>query len=124
MAAPEKPHRRAAEAERLRPHFQTAEEAAERIAQDGSLSARQRRAVVRAFRRVLLPPGPPGRRESEQVTRAYRDWRAGVRGIALFKAHIPRWTGLNYYARQFKAQRLMQAIRKRRHREKKKRDKY
>jgi hypothetical protein len=100
-----------------------AAEAGRQMAQDDRLNKRQRRAVVRAFKEQLLPSGHPGRRKTKRITRAYQDWLAGVRGVALFRKTIPRWEKLGYYARQIKSRRLMSSIRARHRREKKRADK-
>jgi hypothetical protein len=119
MTAPaDKPNRRAASAERLRPHFQIADEAADRIAQDGSLSERELRSIGRRFQSKLLPLGPRRRRQKKKkIARALKDWRAGLRGVQLYRRHIPRWDKLGSDARKVRSRRLMSSISKRGRRE-------
>jgi hypothetical protein len=95
-----------------------ATESGAQIAQSFSdLSRRQRSAVVRAFQKQVLPRGRPGRRRSRQITRAYEDWRNGVRGVALCAKHIPRFGKLGYWERKVKMRNLLEAIRARYRRE-------
>jgi len=117
MAAPaERPDRNDA----LRLHVAAAEEAARQIAQDDRLHMRQRRAIVKAFRAILLPSDPRRRRrQKRKIARAaYEDSRKGLRGIALFQKYIPRWSRMNRYERKCKEQTLLASIRQRKHREK------
>ena len=44
-----------------------------------------------AFRHALFPAKPPGRRRKEGVTAAHMDWKNGMRGIELYRKHIPGW---------------------------------
>ena len=82
-----------------------------------SLAPRQRRTVVSAFRRQLLPPGKPGRRRSAEITAAYADWAAGMRGLTLYRKHIRRFDRMSHWQRQVKTRALLDAIRARRRRE-------
>jgi hypothetical protein len=47
------------------------------------------------------------------VTAALADWKAGIRGVALFQKHIPGWQKHNRYRRMAEEKRLMDAIRSR-----------
>ena len=47
--------------------------------------------VVSFFRSQLLPKRKAGRRPLIRITRAYEAWKAGTRGVALYRTHIPRW---------------------------------
>jgi len=124
MAAPEKLNRRSAETERLRPHFQTADEAADRILQDSGLSERDLRDIGRRFQSKLLPPGRRSRRwKKKKIARAYADWKKGIRGVKLYRRHIPRWDKLGADARKVRSRRLVSSISKRRRREEKARTK-
>lgn len=82
-----------------------------------TLGPRDRRAVLTAFRRTLFPPKRPGRRCKETITAAHRDWKNGMHGPALYRAHIPRWEKHNRFRRNCEAQTLMDAIRTRERRE-------
>jgi hypothetical protein len=84
-----------------------------------SLAPRQRRGVVTAFRRQLFPPAKPGRRRSKEITAAYTDWAAGMRGLALYRKHIRRFEHMGYWQRKVKTRALMDAIRARNRRERK-----
>jgi hypothetical protein len=74
--------------------------------------------VLAAFRRTLLPARRRGRRREERITKAHKDWRAGIRRIALYRAHIPGWGKHNRYRRRAEEKALMDAIRSRERREK------
>ena len=45
--------------------------------------------LVNTLRRELLPAKPRGRKPDPRVTAAYEDWMKGMRGVALYKKHIP-----------------------------------
>jgi hypothetical protein len=88
------------------------------IAQFGpALERGERVKVLATFRRTLFPRRRSGRRPKESITAAHRDWKNGVRGIALYKAHIPRWEKHNHWKRRGEERALMDAIRKRERRE-------
>ena len=60
------------------------------IADLGSLiGSTERRRVLSVFRRTLFPARRPGRRPKETITAAHRDWKNGMHGPALYRAHIP-----------------------------------
>jgi hypothetical protein len=80
------------------------------------LAPYQRRRLVSVFRRPLFPPGKPGRRRSKEITAAYTDWAAGLRGLALYRKHIPRFDHMGYWQRKVKTRALMDAIRARKRR--------
>lgn len=96
-----------------------AHDAGSRIAIDfGSLlDSSDRRKVLGTFRRTLFPAQRPGRRRSARVTAAHRDWKNGMRGPALYRAHIPGWDKHNHYRRQSEARALMDAVRTRERRQ-------
>ena len=70
-----------------------AHDAGSRIAAElgSSLGPSDRRKVLITFRRTLFQAKRPGRRRKDAVTAAHRDWKSGVRGLALYRAHIPGW---------------------------------
>jgi hypothetical protein len=76
-AAAEKSNRRAASTERIRLHIAAATECAGQIAQDGGLSERQRRSILHAFRRVLLPPHRPRRWRRRRSSRGLAKTTSG-----------------------------------------------
>jgi hypothetical protein len=59
---------------------------------------------------------PPGRKESQRITAALFDYDAGLRGIELYKRHIPRYDSMNRYRRRCETQRLNDALHKRQRR--------
>jgi hypothetical protein len=69
--------------------------------------------VASAFRSAVVPKRKPGRRRKAHVTAALADWKAGIRGVALFQKHIPGWQKHNRYRRMAEEKRLMDAIRSR-----------
>lgn len=98
-----------------------AHDAGSRIAVDlgSSLGPSDRRKVLITFRCTLFPAKQPGRRRKDAVTAAHRDWKNGMRGPALYRAHIPGWEKHNRYRRQSEARALMDAVRARNRREQK-----
>ena len=89
-----------------------------RVAFDSKLNRRDLLKAVTAFRRALIPPRRPGRRLKAQITAAHRDWKNGVRGVALYTAHIPGWAKHSEWRHKGEARALMDAIRSRERREK------
>jgi len=69
--------------------------------------------LVSLFRAGMVPRRRAGRRPKPQVTAAYLDWKAGMRGVALFRKHIPGWQKHNRYRRMAEQKGLMDAIRNR-----------
>jgi hypothetical protein len=53
--------------------------------------------LASAFRAGVVPRRRAGRRPKPQVTAAFLDWKAGMRGVALFRKHIPGWDGHHSY---------------------------
>jgi len=87
----------------------------------GSLSASERRKVVRAFRSTIIPRRRAGRKQSEAVTVAYEAWKGSMRGAALFQTHVLRWDRLSRWRRTAEHRSLMEAIYSRNRRERAKR---
>jgi hypothetical protein len=84
----------------------------------GSLLSRSDRIkLVTIFRRVLIPPKRRGRRPKEAITSAHRDWRNGIRGLTLYRAHIPGFEKHSQWRRSFEQRALMDAIYSREKRE-------
>ena len=69
--------------------------------------------LVSVLRAGLVPRRRAGRRPKPQVTAAYLDWKAGMRGVALFRKHIPGWEGHHRYRKIGEQKALMDAIRSR-----------
>ena len=55
--------------------------------------------VARVFYSAIVPKRKPGRRRKPQVTAAHANWKAGIRGVALYRKHIPGWQNHNRYRR-------------------------
>jgi hypothetical protein len=105
-------------ADQLGQAMAVATEAGQEIARRfASLNRRQRLTLARVFRRQLLPPGKPGRRRSKEIDSAFADWKAGMRGVDLYRKHIPRFVGMGYWKRKVKTRALLEAIRSRDRRE-------
>jgi hypothetical protein len=85
------------------------------------LAPHQRRQVLTVFRRQLSPPGKPGRKRSKEITAAYMDWMAGMRGLGLYRNHINRFDRMGHWERRVKTRALMDAIRSRKRREQRRR---
>jgi hypothetical protein len=73
--------------------------------------------LVSFFRAGIVPRRQPGRRPKPQVTAAYLDWKAGMRGEALYEKYIPGWKKHHRYRRIGEQKTLMDAIRNRYRRE-------
>jgi hypothetical protein len=69
--------------------------------------------VARAFRSAVVPKRKPGRRPKAQVTAALEDWKTGLRGDALFRAHLPGWENKSKWRQRCESRALMDAIRTR-----------
>jgi hypothetical protein len=118
MTAPAgKPHRGSASPEEHRRNLAEAAEAGKRLAEH-SMTERQRRALVRAFQAPLLPPNRTRRWQKKKLTRACQDYEKGLRGVALYAAHIVGWSRLSHDSRMVRSQRLLKSIRRRQSRAK------
>jgi hypothetical protein len=84
--------------------FAAAKEIVTRVAHDirrefgAGLTREQCLKLVGVFRAGVVPRQRAGRRPKPQVTAAYLDWKAGMRGVALFRKHIPEWDRRNIIA--------------------------
>jgi hypothetical protein len=81
------------------------------------LSMSERRQIVSAFRSALIPKQSAGRKPSASLTAAYGEWKAGIRGAALFRKHISNWERLSRWRRKAEQRSLMDAIYSRNRRE-------
>lgn len=72
--------------------------------------------IAAAVRRVLVPRLKPGRRD-HRLDSAYADYRAGMRGMALFRKHIPNHDRLSLWRRRIEEGRLRNTLQKRAQRE-------
>lgn len=84
------------------------------------LNRSQRIRLEQWARGALIPKKKAGRRPLLRITRAYEDWKAGVRRIPLYRMHIRGWDKLGYYRRRHETRKLMAAIRSRVRRDAKK----
>ncbi len=92
--------------------------AARIVSQFGAVLGHKERAkVLAAFRYNLFPPARRGRKRMKRITEAHKDWKAGVRGVALYRAHIPGWEKHNRFRRKAEEKALRDAIRSRERRE-------
>jgi hypothetical protein len=73
--------------------------------------------LARLFKSALVPKRRPGRKPSFRITRAVEDYKAGIRGVALWQTHIPRWHRLSRWRQRILKNNLMEAIRTRLRRE-------
>ncbi len=95
-----------------------AEQAGKEITERFSnLAPHERRKVVTQFRRQLFSAGKPGRRRSKEITAAYADWINGMRGLVLYRKHIPEFDRMGFWKRKVKTRALLDAIRTRKRRE-------
>jgi hypothetical protein len=96
-----------------------ATEAGQRIAsQYCDLGRKEHLKLVRTFRRQLIKPGKRGPKKKERITAAYVDWKAGSRGVALYRKHIPGFGKMGRWKRKAKSETLLESIRTRDRREK------
>lgn len=111
--------RRAHPAKSVSPAFTAAKEMTEQAAHDirrqcgQGLTREEYLRLVSAFRAGIVLRRRAGRRPKPQVTAAYLDWKAGMRGVALFRKHIPGWEGHHRYRKNGEQKALMNAIRSR-----------
>ena len=95
-------------------------QAGQRIARDfRTLGQGQRRRIASMFRRQLVLPRKPGRKRSDRITAAHADWKAGMRGIELYRKHIRGFETHSFWRRKSESRSLMDAIRARERRDKK-----
>jgi hypothetical protein len=81
------------------------------------LNRSERIRLLQWLRGALIVKKKAGRRPLIRVTRAYQAWKEGIRGIALFREHIPRWEKLACYRRRDEQRKLLAAIHSRRRRD-------
>ncbi len=83
------------------------------------LQRRDRLRLLRGFRAQLIPPGKPGRKRRKEITAAHADWKGGLRGLPLYRKHIPGFDRMNWWKRKAKMGALRDAIRSRERRSRK-----
>jgi hypothetical protein len=100
--------------ENLPPAEVIATEAGQRIARDyPHLDRRWRLRIASTFRRQLIPPRKPGRKRRKEITAAHADWKLGLRGLELYRRHIPGFDRMSQWRRESTIRDLMDAIRSR-----------
>ena len=92
-------------------------EALRNVVEQADLGRKTRIDVITAVRRALLPRRP--RKPDPRIDAAYADYRAGIRGLGLFRRHIPNHSTKAHYRRAADERRLMNSIHKRMSRERK-----
>ena len=94
-----------------------------RLAVDkAGLARAMRRKVALAVHRLIVSkrtPGTPGKRRDRRIDRAHAQYKAGVRGVKLFRRFIVGYKHLAAWRRGLEQRRLMAAIHQRASREKK-----
>jgi hypothetical protein len=73
--------------------------------------------LANALRSGIVTKHKPGRRQKAQITAALADWRAGMRGDDLCRAHILGWEKHSEWRRKNEKRVLVDGIRTRRRRE-------
>lgn len=89
-----------------------------RIADQELLPKPVRLEVVSALDHAIIPRRTPGPK-NERTDLAYKDYRAGVRGLELYRKHIPNFGKLSRWRRAVEQNRLLKALQKRAERERK-----
>ncbi len=98
-------------------------ETAQHVASEfAALDRPERLKLVKAFRAVLIPRKAPGRKRRKEITAAYADWKLGMKGLPLYRKHIPGFEKLSHWRRREKSRALMDAIRTRQRRERRRRE--
>ena len=68
--------------------------------------------VVTRVRQVIVPKRKPGRK-NPNIDSAWQDYQRGVRGLKLYRRHIPGHGRMNQYHRAAEENRLLDGLRKR-----------
>lgn len=74
--------------------------------------------IAAAVRRAIVPQRKPGKKD-HRLDKAYADYKAGMRGLALFCKYIPNLDRLSRWRRTIEQNRLLKTLQKRAEREKK-----
>jgi hypothetical protein len=69
--------------------------------------------IVSAFRSTLIPHAKRGPKLKAMITAAHGDYNGGMRGVALYRKHIPRFDRMGHWEREVRTRSLMDAIRTR-----------
>ena len=84
-----------------------------------ALSRDARLEVVAAIRRAIVRKRKAGRKNDRQLDKAYPDYKSGIRGLPLFRKHIPGFRKLSRWRRLAEQHRLLKNLNKRAERERK-----
>jgi hypothetical protein len=68
--------------------------------------------VVTRVRQAIVPKRKPGRK-NPNIDSAWQDYQRGVRGLKLYRRHIPGHAMMNRYHRAAEENRLLDGLRKR-----------
>lgn len=90
-------------------------------ADQAALSLAARRKLATAIRVAIVPKGRPGRKPHDRLDKAFADYKGGLRGLELFRRHIPNFKKLSRWRRAVEQGRLRKNLEKRAQRERKKR---
>ena len=74
--------------------------------------------VAVAVRLAIVPKRKPGRK-NQRLDKADADYRAGTRGLDLFRKHIPRHDKLSKWRRAYEQRKLLNTLEKRAERDRK-----
>ena len=96
--------------------LESAEEIRLTMSNCGGLSRPELARICRKFRTGLTDRKRAGRRPSKDITAAYEDWLAGMRGKELYAKHITNYAKLNHWRRKDLSEKLMSALRSRKRR--------
>jgi hypothetical protein len=78
------------------------------------LSTRQMVRLLHSIRSISRrPPQPQRLTRTQELNKADRDYSAGIRGVALFRKHIPGLAKLSRWRRLAKQKTLMNSLHKR-----------
>lgn len=105
--------------QRITQPMRTAIDAFRQAVEREGLSRPARVLVAEVARREIVPRRTPGRK-NERMDLAYADYRAGMRGLDLYRKHIPNFAKLSRWRRIVEQSRLSNTLRKRSERERKK----
>ena len=83
------------------------------------LSRNARLKTVFAVRRAIVPRRTPGKKKDKRLDQAYSDYHSGMRGLKLYRKHIPNFQKMSRWRRKVEERRLLGNLQKRTERERK-----
>lgn len=98
--------------------LESAEEIRLTMSKGGGLSRAELARICRKFRSGLTDRKRAGRRPSKDITAAYEDWLAGMRGKELYSKHVTNYAALSHWRKRDLSEKLMSALRSRKRRKK------